>query len=307
MRCFLESSKMLVSWSVALLALLPLAEAIVSSLENFPGRLPSANIHDWEVTPELINALKALEAYFVKMDEERVASFSVGPQLASVSADGSFAFPPHCTPLEKPANYPYCFHGNRTLNGKERSVTAVVDFFDINDPKDNTVIGLTAEFEGKDAQDLEAQVGGEAELMLVGKKSHAAAAIYLKTYDMQSPNPGMLGTLQNTFVAEPHIKFYAFNYEILDLENGPVQTSNVYAKKPVDVGFNVAAEISKPVQFGSVAASLQLTLNSIKGNDSRWSLRGGGKVTFGIPPLLNVNIPINYIKEDIEVPQGPTR
>ncbi|KAF4710980.1 hypothetical protein FOZ63_016309, partial [Perkinsus olseni] len=160
---------------------------------------------------------------------------------------------------------------------------------------------------GNDAQDLEAHAGGEAELMMVGNKSYAGAAVYLKTYDVDEPRkPGMLGTLQNSFVAEPHIKFYAFNYEILDIENGPVETSYVYAKKPVDVGFNVAAEISRPVQFGSVAASLQLTLNSVKGNDSRWSLRGGGKVTFGIPPLLNLNIPINYIKEDIEIPQGPT-
>ncbi|KAF4733969.1 hypothetical protein FOZ62_019519, partial [Perkinsus olseni] len=134
----LESSKMLFGWSVALLALLPLAEAIVNSLDNFPGHLPSANINDWEVTPELINALKTLEAYWVKMDEKRVASFSAGPQLASISADGGFAFPPNCTPLERPANYSYCFHGNRTQNGKDKTVVAVVDFFDINDPKDNT-------------------------------------------------------------------------------------------------------------------------------------------------------------------------
>ncbi|KAF4737152.1 hypothetical protein FOZ63_022849, partial [Perkinsus olseni] len=73
---------MLVSWSVALLALLSLAEAIVSNLEGVHGAPPLASIDDLVVTPGLVNALKALEAYWVKMDEERVASFSVGPQLA---------------------------------------------------------------------------------------------------------------------------------------------------------------------------------------------------------------------------------
>ncbi|KAF4718052.1 hypothetical protein FOZ62_019546 [Perkinsus olseni] len=297
---------MLVSWSVALLALLPLAEAIVSSLENFPGRLPSANIHDWEVTPELINALKALEAYWVKMDEERVASFSVGPQLASVSADGSFAFPPNCTPLVRPANHSYCFHGHRAQDGNNKNITGIVDFFDVNDPKDNTVIGLTAEYEGATARGIEAHVGGEAELMMVGNKSYAGAAVYLKTYDVELPQPGMLGALQNSFIAEPHIKFYAFHYEILDVEGGPVPTSYVFGKKPVDVGFNVSASIERPVQFGSVGASLHLTLSTVKGNDSRWLLDGVGKATFKLAGILNFNLPVHYLQEDIEIPNNHT-
>ncbi|KAF4692731.1 hypothetical protein FOZ63_001320 [Perkinsus olseni] len=294
--------RILFGWSVALLALLPLAEALVSSLENFPGRLPSVNIHDWVVTPELINFFKALEAYFVKMDEQRVATFSAGPQLASVSADGTFAFPPNCTPLEKPANYPYCFHGNRTHNGNNKNITAIVDFFDVNDPKDNTVIGFAAEYEGATARGLEAYAGGEAELMIVGNKSYAGAAVYLKTYEVELPQPGMLGALQNSFVAEPHIKFYAFNYEILDVEGGPVPTSNVYAKKSVNVGFNVSAGIERPVQFGSVGASLHLTLNTVKGNDSRWLLNGVGKATFKLAGILNLNLPINYLKQEIVIP-----
>ncbi|KAF4743704.1 hypothetical protein FOZ63_013626, partial [Perkinsus olseni] len=101
------------------------------------------------------------------------------------------------------------------------------------------------------------------------------------TYDVELPQPGMLGALQNSFVAEPHIKFYAFHYEILDVEGGPVPTSYVYAKKSVNVGFNVSAGIERPVQFGSVGASLHLTLNTVKGNDSRWLLDGVGK-TYGV-------------------------
>ncbi|KAF4718053.1 hypothetical protein FOZ62_019547 [Perkinsus olseni] len=293
---------MLVGWSVALLALLSLAEAIVSSLESVHGAAPLASIDDLVVTPGLVNALKALEAYWVKMDEERVASFSAGPQLASVSADGSFAFPPNCTPLVRPANYPFCFHGNRTHNGNNKNITAIVDFFDVNDPKDNTVIGFAAEYEGATARGLEAYAGGEAELMMVGNKSYAGAAVYLKTYDVELRQPGMLGALQNSFVAEPHIKFYAFHYEILDVEGGPVPTSYVYAKKSVNVGFNVSAGIERSVKFGSVGASLHLTLNTVKGNDSRWLLDGVGKVTFKLAGILNLNLPIHYLQQEIVIP-----
>ncbi|KAF4689464.1 hypothetical protein FOZ60_001651 [Perkinsus olseni] len=265
---------MLVGWSVPLLALLSLAEAIVSSLESVHGAPPLAVIDDLVVTPELINSLKALEAYWVKMDEERVASFSAGPQLASVSADGSFAFPPNCTPAVRPANYPFCFHGKRGQNGNEKNITAIVDFFDVNDPKDNTVIGFAAEYEGANARDLEAYAGGEAELLF------PPWAFSLKTYDVELPQPGMLGTLQNSFVAEPHIKFYIANKNVLDADAGPAPTSYVYAKKSMNVGFNVSAGIERSIPKGSVGASLKLTLNTVKGNDSMWLLDGTGKATF---------------------------
>ncbi|KAF4754150.1 hypothetical protein FOZ63_020126, partial [Perkinsus olseni] len=103
----------------------------------------------------------------------------------------------------------------------------------------------------------------------------------------------------NSFVAEPHIKFYAFHYEILDVEGGPVPTSYVYAKKSVNVGFNVSAGIERSVKFGSVGASLHLNLNTIKGNDSRWLLDGVGKVTFKLAGILNLNLPIHYLQQEI--------
>ncbi|EER04818.1 hypothetical protein Pmar_PMAR026370 [Perkinsus marinus ATCC 50983] len=153
---------MFVRISVATIAFISLAEGIVVGRSTGDEKPLFGSIQNLELTPELINLLKELEVEFIKQDEERIASYHEGPQLAAVSADGSSSYPPGCTPDERPENRYYCFHGKRNTADKEKQVTAIVDLFDINDPQDNVVIGLTAEFADKTARSLQTHAGGDA-------------------------------------------------------------------------------------------------------------------------------------------------
>ncbi|EER04812.1 hypothetical protein Pmar_PMAR026364 [Perkinsus marinus ATCC 50983] len=293
---------MFVRISIATIALISLAEGIVVGRSTGDEKPLFGSIDNLEITPELINLLKELEAEFIKQDEERIASYPEGPQLAAVSADGSFSYPPGCTPDERPESRYYCFHGKRNTTGGVKQVTAIVDLFDINDPQDNVVIGLTAEFADKTAKRLDTHAGGEAEVVAFGNKKRLGAALSLETYDVESPKPGLLGRVQKNIVANPHFKIYVFSYLALDIEHVPSDTSYMYATNAGNMGFNVTTSITKKVTLGTVGASLSLTLDTLKANDSVWDLKGTAKAS-ATNALIKLHLPVTFLRERIILPQ----
>ncbi|EER04810.1 hypothetical protein Pmar_PMAR026362 [Perkinsus marinus ATCC 50983] len=290
--------------SVATIALISLAEGIVVGRSTGDEESLCGSLDPLECTPELINLVKELEAELIEQDdEERIASYHEDPQLAAVSADGSFSYPPGCTPDVRPQNRYYCFHGKRNTTGKEKKqVTAIVDLFDINDPQDNVVIGLTAEFECKTAMRLSTHAGGEAEVVAFGNKKRLGAYLSLATYDVETPKPGLLGRVQKNLVANPHFKIYVFSYLALDIEHLPSNTSYMYATNAGNMGFNVTTSISKKVTLGTVDASFSLTLDTLKANDSIWDLKGTAKASV-TNALIKLHFPVTFLRERIILPQ----
>ncbi|EER04809.1 hypothetical protein Pmar_PMAR026361 [Perkinsus marinus ATCC 50983] len=293
---------MFVRISVATIALISLAEGIVVGRSTGDEKPLFGSIDNLELTPELINLLKKLEAEFIKQDEERIASYPEGPQLAAVSADGSFSYPPGCTPDQRPEKKYYCFHGKRTTTGNEKQVTAIVDLFDVNDPQDNVVIGFTTEFADKTAKSLDTHAGGDAEVVAFGNKKRLGAALSLATSDVESPKPGLLGRVEKKIIVNPHFKIYVFNYLALDLEHAPTDSSYMYATNAGNMGFNVTTSITKKVTLGTVGGSLHLTLDTLKANDSIWDLKGTAKA-FVSNVLIKLNIPVTFLQERIVLPK----
>ncbi|EER04824.1 hypothetical protein Pmar_PMAR026376 [Perkinsus marinus ATCC 50983] len=293
---------MFVRISIATIALTSLAEGIVVDRPSGDEKPLFGSFDDMELTPEAINLLKEYEADLIKQDEERIASYSGVPQLAAVSADGSFSYPPGCTPKMRPEGKYYCFHGKRNTTGTGKEVTAIVDVFDIKDPQDNVVIGFTAKFEDNTARTLRAHAGGDANIVAFGRKTRLGATISLATYDLESPKPGLLGRLEQNMVADPHFKVYVLNYQAMDIEHVPSRTSYVYATNGGNMGFNVTASITQDVKLGTVGGSLHLTLDTLKGNDSVWDLKGTAKA-FANNFLLKLNFPATFLQDRIVLPK----
>ncbi|EEQ99551.1 hypothetical protein Pmar_PMAR015002 [Perkinsus marinus ATCC 50983] len=289
---------MFVRISVATIALISLAEGVVLGRSRGNEKPLFGSIDNPELTPELINLLKELEADFIKQDEERIASYDEGPQIATVSDDGSFSYPPGCDPETRPENKYYCFHGKRITTGTEKEVTAIVDLFDITDPQDNVIMGLTAEFEGKTAKSLQAHAGGEAEVVAFGNKKRLGGALTLGTSDVESPKPGLLGRLEKNIVGNPHFRVYVLGYLTLDMEHVPTASSYVYATDAGNMGFNVTTSVTKKLKLGSVGASLSLTLDTLKANNSVWDLKGEARA-FVSTLFLKLNFPATFLKERI--------
>ncbi|EER04813.1 hypothetical protein Pmar_PMAR026365 [Perkinsus marinus ATCC 50983] len=293
---------MFVRISVATIALISLAEGIVVGRSTGDEKPLFGSIDNLELTPELINQLKELETELIKQDEKRIASYPEGPQLAAVSADGSFSYPPGCTPDERPKSRYYCFHGKRTTTGKEKEVTAIVDLFDVNDPQDNVVIGFTTEFAAKTAKSLDLHAGGEAEVVTFGKeKKRISGSLSLATYDVESPKPGLLGREQKNMAVNMHLKLYVHNFLVMDIEHVPTESSYTYATNAGNMGFNVTGSVTKKIKFGTVGGSLHLTLDTTRGNDSIWYLKGTAKA-FCKTTFFNVNFPVTFLGEKITLP-----
>ncbi|KAF4646693.1 hypothetical protein FOL47_005775, partial [Perkinsus chesapeaki] len=146
------------------------------------------NEYDDESMTNLLDFLKDLETDFKRMNEERIAAFPKDIKKAQLEANGSFSYPAGCGPTNQTLNYAYCFHGT-LVKGDKTTVDAKVDFFDIDDPRDNTVVGLTAEYDGQTQSELRVHAGGDAQIVSFGNKKTAAATVYLKAYDEELSQP----------------------------------------------------------------------------------------------------------------------
>ncbi|EER04828.1 hypothetical protein Pmar_PMAR026380 [Perkinsus marinus ATCC 50983] len=292
---------MFVRISVATIALTSLAEGIVVDRPSGDEKPLFGSFDDMELTPEAINLLKEYEADLIKQDEERIASYSGVPQLAAVSADGSFSYPPGCTPEMRPEGKYYCFHGKRNTTGKGKEVTAIVDVFDIKNPQDNVVIGFTAKFEDNTARTLRPHAGGDAKIVVFGNNSELGATFSLATYDVESPKPGLLGRLQKNIIADPHFKIYFYNYQVMDMEHVPTETSYVYATDGGDMGFNIKTAIVDNVTLDAVGGSLHLTLDTFEGNDSVWDIMGTAEAF--AEGSIKLNHSVTFLQDRIVLPE----
>ncbi|EER04819.1 hypothetical protein Pmar_PMAR026371 [Perkinsus marinus ATCC 50983] len=294
---------MFVRISVATIALTSLAEGIVVDRPSGDEKPLMGSFDDLELTPEAINLLKEYEADLIKQNEEFIASSSATSLLAAVSADGSFSYPPGCSPDIRPEGKYFCFHGKRNTTRKGKEVTAIVDVFDLKDPQDNVALGMTATFDAKRATYLDLHAGGEAEVVAFGNRNKLGAAISLATYDMQaSSKPGLLGRLQTKVKVDPRFKIYVLGYQVINVEHTGNQASYVYATKPGTMGFNVSTGTTNKIKLGTAGASLHLTLDTYKNNDSVWILKGTGMAFVNIP-LIKLNIPVTFINDKIVLPQ----
>lgn len=254
---------------------------------------------------QLFEALKVLEADFYKMNQERIASFPKGPVQAQVGAAGNFAFPANCNATTRIFGYPYCFHGSKVVEDEKVTIDAKVDLFDLQKAKDNTVIGLTAAYNGKTMSELEVHAGGSAEIISYGNKGTAAMTIELRAYDEELSGALGLGeTTKNEFFAIPHIKIYGFGYLLADivLERGENSKSYVFAGKPYNMGFNVSEHVEKEVKFKiKVRAALEMSLTTVKNDMDSWILKSTARVVV-IPPIgPNFNFPYDYITQEIHL------
>ncbi|KAF4653181.1 hypothetical protein FOL47_010660 [Perkinsus chesapeaki] len=291
----------------------------VAIIQNHPNPSSSFKFDDDDDTlADMIETLKKAEAENKEMNEKRVASFDKGVQQASESSNGTFSFPANCTPTSRNESYPFCFHGslreqNKSTDDttKTTKVHAAVDFFDIFNPNESTAIGLKALYEDEEVEKLDAEAGGHAELLSYGNKSSAAISIYLDTHVEELHHPGQLGIMRSSFVSKVHFKFYEYGYLVMDMESIPVQSSDVFAGKSFNLGFNMSAfyEESVPgVPFtASAGASVELSLrtgkNDLEGHSyevHKWTLLGKAEM-FIKTPITIVHFPYTYISQVISV------
>ncbi|KAF4672276.1 hypothetical protein FOL47_000720 [Perkinsus chesapeaki] len=253
---------------------------------------------------ELFEMLKDVETESITINEERIASFPKGIQQAQVDEAGKFAYPATCNATNPIIDYPYCFHG--TLEqGEKTTIDAKVDFFDIDDPRDNTVIGMTAVYDGKTQSELHVHAGGDAQIISYGNKKKAAATIFLKAYDEElSQSSGLGDTTKENFVAIPHFKIYGLNRLLSDIDVQPGENSKsyVFAGKPYNLGFNVSVYVEKTVKLGiKVGGALDLSLTTVKNNITNWLLKGTARVVVKPPIGPNFNFPYDYISATIAI------
>ncbi|KAF4653179.1 hypothetical protein FOL47_010658 [Perkinsus chesapeaki] len=279
----------------------------VAIIENHPNQSFS---FDDDTLSDMIETLKKAEDENKKLEEERVASFEKGVQQASVSSNGTFSFPANCTPTNRNESYPYCFHGS--LQGQNKStgdttkttiVHASVDYFDILNPKESTSIGFTASYEDKEVQKLDAEAAGQAELISYGDKGKAALTISLATDVNDVYNPGQLVMMRDTFASNVHFNLYAYGYLVMDVETVPLQTSEVFAGKSYNTGFNMSASYEESIPgipFTSAGASIELSLRTVKNDLHKWRLLGKADA-FIRTPISTFHFPYTYISDSISV------
>ncbi|KAF4675447.1 hypothetical protein FOL47_007755 [Perkinsus chesapeaki] len=282
----------------------------VAIIQNRPSQSSLFNVDD-DILSDLIATLKEAEAENKKVNEKRVASFHGDVQQASVSSNDTFSFPANCTPTSRNESYPYCFHGslqgqNKATDDttKETRVHAVVDFFDIFNPNESTAVGLKAVYEDEEVQKLDVDAEGHAELLSYGNKNKAAVSIFLATHVEELYNLGQLGIMRNSFVSNVHIKLYAYGYLVMDVESVPVQSSDVFAGKQFNLGFNMSASYEKAIPGvpfeASGGASLELSLHTVKNDFHKWALLGKADI-FIKTPISTFHFPYTYISEVISV------
>ncbi|KAF4670495.1 hypothetical protein FOL47_002014 [Perkinsus chesapeaki] len=260
--------------------------------------------YDEDSMAQLFDSLKELETEVKIMNEERVASFPKGVQQAQVDDGGKFYYPPGCNSTTQIFNYSYCFHGQ--LNQSEQTtIDAVVDLFDIDDPRDNTAIGLKAVYDGKTQSELHVHAGGDAQIISFGDKKKAAATIYLKAYDEELSQPSGLGdTTKESFVAIPHFKIYGYGYWLADVDVQPGEDakSYVFAGKPYNLGFNVSVYVEKEAKLAfKIGAALDVSLTTVKNKITNWFLKGSARVVVKPPIGPNFNFPYDYISSFISI------
>ncbi|KAF4650036.1 hypothetical protein FOL47_001506 [Perkinsus chesapeaki] len=247
------------------------------------------NGYDEDSMSQFISILKELKTEFIKMNDERIASFSKGIQQAHVDDAGMFSYPPTCNVTNPVFNYSYCFHGyiNQSNETDETTTDARIDLFDLDDPRDFAVIGLKAVYNGEVHSDLTVDAGGDAEVASFGNKKYAPLAVLVKTYNEELSEPEGLGSsglgalAKDYFFAVPHFKVYAFGRNVLDfdVERGPNAQGYVFAGKPYNLGFNISEYVTRPAPYGiTVGVALDMSLTTVKNNISDWMLEGKARV-----------------------------
>jgi len=255
---------------------------------------------DDEAFSDMIETLKMAESYNKKLEEKRVAAFSKGVQQASMLSDGVFSFPGNCTPTNQAEDHPYCFHGSITEN-ETTQVNATVNFFDLYDSEETTMIGLKTTYKDEEVQKLDVNAGGKAELVSFGNKSTAAASIFLATHVEELYNPAQLGIMRNSFVSQVHFNMYAYGYLVMNMETIPIQRSDVFAGKSYNVGFNMSASYEKGLPYSlSAGASIVLSLQTVKNDLHKWKLLGIADA-FVKTPISTFHFPYTYISDVISI------